>query len=108
MKSIRQYLLVGFFSTLLLASFVSFLISYLSTTEEINELHDAQLVENARFIGGFLNQKINKINLQHISEALLQVNNNHFQSGTEYNADGHAYERKIGYSSMGQTRKTIT
>ena len=62
MKSIRQYLLVGFFSTLLLASFVSFLISYLSTTEEINELHDAQLVENARFIGGFLNQKINKIN----------------------------------------------
>jgi len=95
MKSIRQYLLVGFFSTLLLASFVSFLISYLSTTEEINELHDAQLVENARFIGGFLNQKINKINLQHISEALLQVNNNHFQSGTEYNADGHAYERKI-------------
>ena len=95
MKSIRQYLLIGLFSTLLLTSLVSFLVSYLATTEEVNELHDAQLVENSRLISGFLNQKINKINLEHINQALMRVSNIHFENAESSNTDGHPYERKV-------------
>ncbi len=95
MKSIRHYLLTGLFSTLLLATFVSFIISYLSTTEEIGELHDARLIENARFISGFLNQKAQKLNLAYINETLSQVKETQLESGETYNADGHAYERKV-------------
>lgn len=94
MKSIRQYLLWGLFATLLLASFISFVISYLATTEEINELLDAQLIENSRFVGGFLNKK-NKPNLEQINEALLQVKATQLEKGQSYNSDTHAYERKI-------------
>ncbi|HQV22421.1 MAG TPA: ATP-binding protein [Agitococcus sp.] len=95
MKSIRHYLLIGLFSTLLLTSLVSFLVSYLATTEEVNELHDAQLVENSRLISGFLNQKINKINLEHINQALMRVSNIQFNTQENTNTDGHPYERKV-------------
>lgn len=107
MKSIRQYLLFGFLATLLLASLVSFLISYLATTEEVNEIHDAQLIENARFISGFLNQKINKISLEHINQALLQANATKLTADTEYNADGHAYERKVAIQVWSKNGKLL-
>ena len=95
MKSIRQYLLWGLFSTLLLSSCASFLISYVSSTHEISELHDAQLIENARFIEGFLNQKPHKLNIEQINQALSQVKATHLEEGEDYNADSHAYERKV-------------
>ena len=66
MKSIRQYLLLGLFGALLLSSCASFLISYVASTHEISELHDAQLIENSRFIEGFLNQKPHKLNIEQI------------------------------------------
>ena len=71
------------------------MISYVSTTEEIGELHDARLIENARFISGFLNQKAQKLNLQHINAALSHVKETQLEHGETYNADGHAYERKV-------------
>lgn len=95
MKSIRQYLLLGLFGTLLLSSCASFLISYISTTEEIGELHDAQLIENSRFIEGFLNQKPHKLNIEQINQALSQVKATHLEEGEDFNADTHAYERKV-------------
>lgn len=95
MKSIRQYLLLGLFGTLLLSSCASFLISYVASTHEISELHDAQLIENSRFIEGFLNQKPHKLNIEQINQALSQVKATHLEDGEDFNADTHAYERKV-------------
>ena len=53
MKSIRQYLLVGMFSALILAFIVSFVISYRATTEEVEELYDAQLIQDAVLLKAF-------------------------------------------------------
>ena len=95
MKSIRQYLLLGMFVTLLLAFMVSLLISYRAINYEIAEVYDAQLVQDARFIEGFLNQKSYKIDWSHISQALAHINQLSFNQGEEANADGHSYERKM-------------
>jgi two-component system sensor histidine kinase QseC len=95
MKSIRQYLLLGMFATLLLAFMVSLLISYRAINYEIAEVYDAQLVQDARFIEGFLNQKSYKIDWSHISQALAHINQLSFNQGEEANADGHSYERKM-------------
>jgi len=95
MKSIRQYLLLGMFATLLLAFMVSLLISYRAINYEIAEVYDAQLVQDARFIEGFLNQKSYKIDWLHISQALAHINQLSFNQGEEANADGHSYERKM-------------
>jgi len=95
MKSIRQYLLLGMFASLLLAFMVSLLISYRAINYEIAEVYDAQLVQDARFIEGFLNQKSYKIDWSHISQALAHINQLSFNQGEEANADGHSYERKM-------------
>ena len=95
MKSIRQYLLLGMFATLLLAFMMSLLISYRAINYEIAEVYDAQLVQDARFIEGFLNQKSYKIDWSHISQALAHINQLSFNQGEEANADGHSYERKM-------------
>jgi two-component system sensor histidine kinase QseC len=95
MKSIRQYLLLGMFAALLLAFMVSLLISYRAINYEIAEVYDAQLVQDARFIEGFLNQKSYKIDWSHISQALAHINQLSFNQGEEANADGHSYERKM-------------
>lgn len=95
MKSIRQYLLLGMFASLLLAFMVSLLISYRAINYEIAEVYDAQLVQDARFIEGFLNQKSYKIDWLHISQALAHINQLGFNQGEEANADGHSYERKM-------------
>lgn len=95
MKSIRQYLLLGMFASLLLAFMVSLLISYRAINYEIAEVYDAQLVQDARFIEGFLNQKSYKINWLHISQSLAHINQLSFNQGEEANADGHSYERKM-------------
>jgi len=95
MKSIRQYLLLGMFAALLLALMVSLLISYRAINYEIAEVYDAQLVQDARFIEGFLNQKSYKIDWSHISQALAHINQLSFNQGEEANADGHSYERKM-------------
>lgn len=107
MKSIRQYLLWGLFSTLLLSSLASFLISYISSAEEIGELHDAQLIENARFIEGFLNQKPHKLNMDQINQALYQVKATHLEEGEAFNADTHTYERKVAIQVWDKNGKLL-
>ncbi|PTQ90444.1 ATP-binding protein [Agitococcus lubricus] len=95
MKSIRQYLLLSLCAIFGLAFFVSFLIGYYSTAEEVEELYDAQLVEDARFIEGFLNQRSNKLDWRHINAALANADKIQLTNGEEYSAEGHAYERKM-------------
>lgn len=95
MKSIRQYLLVGMFLALILAFIVSFVISYRATTEEVEELYDAQLIQDARFVEGFLNQSTHKLDWQHINRALANAAKVSFAKGVESNPEGHAYEHKM-------------
>ncbi len=95
MKSIRQYLLVGLFSALLLAFIVSFVISYRATATEIQEMYDAQLIQDARFIEGFLNQETYKLDWKHLNKALANAGKLSFAEGVESSSEGHAYERKM-------------
>ncbi|MBH1972088.1 hypothetical protein FK216_13040 [Moraxellaceae bacterium AER2_44_116] len=95
MKSIRQYLLVGMFSALILAFVVSFVISYRATTEEVKELYDAQLIQDARFVEGFLNQATHKLDWKHINRALANAAKVSFAEGVESSPEGHAYEHKM-------------
>ena len=95
MKSIRQYLLVGMFSALILAFIVSFVISYRATTEEVEELYDAQLIQDARFVEGFLNQATHKLDWIHINRALANAAKVSFAEGVESSPEGHAYEHKM-------------
>lgn len=95
MKSIRQYLLWGMLAALLLAFFISLMISYRAISHEVEEVYNAQLVQDARFIEGFLNQPQQKISWSDINQALAHINQINFSDDDEENEDGHSYERKL-------------
>ncbi|MDP2228884.1 MAG: ATP-binding protein [Moraxellaceae bacterium] len=94
MRSIHRQLLLTLLLTLVGAFSLSGLLSYFTTAHEVDELFDAQLIENARVLKGVLNQPGDKVNWGQMQDALAETTHEHPASGDAM-ASGHAYEKKI-------------
>lgn len=94
MRSIRQQLLLILASILIATFSVSGLLSYLSTAEEVHELFDAQLIENARVLKGVMNHSTEHLDWEHM-RASLEETRQEKGLDAEDMADGHAYEKKV-------------
>ncbi|HET8731035.1 MAG TPA: ATP-binding protein [Moraxellaceae bacterium] len=94
MRSIRQQLLLILASILLVTFAVSGVLSYLATAEEVQELFDAQLIENARVLKGVMNHAEGQVDWSHVRASLDETRDEHV-TGNDPVTDGHAYEKKI-------------
>ncbi len=70
MRSIQRHLLYTLLAILLVTFSISGVLSYLTTAQEVHELFDAQLIENARVLKGVMNHHIEKPDWEHLRTSL--------------------------------------
>lgn len=94
MRSIRRQLLLILAAVLVGTFSVSGLLGYFATAEEVQELFDAQLIENARVLKGVMNHSAKRVDWEHMRDSLEETRREHdLDPGTM--DDGHAYEKKV-------------
>jgi two-component system, OmpR family, sensor histidine kinase QseC len=94
MRSIRRQLLVILLTTLGVSFAVSGLLGYLTTADEVHELFDAQLIENARVLKGVMNHPADKVDWARMRASLEETRRENI-SDDNLMAEGHAYEKKV-------------
>lgn len=94
MHSIRRQLLLALMAILLVTFSASALLGYFSTAQEVDELFDAQLIENARVLKGVMNHPADQINWAQMRLSLEETSQEKIRD-TDPMAAGHAYERKV-------------
>lgn len=94
MRSIRRQLIITLLIILLTAFSVSGILGYLTTSEEVHELFDAQLIENARVLKGVMNHPAGQIDWEHMRRS-LEESRQEKVADDDLMADGHAYEKKV-------------
>lgn len=94
MYSIRHQLLLILASILIATFSMSGLLGYFATAEEVQELFDAQLIENARVLKGVMNHSAEHVDWDHMRTSLEETRDDDVQD-SDAMADGHAYEKKV-------------
>jgi two-component system sensor histidine kinase QseC len=94
MRSIRRQLLLLLAAILALTFTISGLLGYLATAEEVQELFDAQLIENARVLKGVMNHSPEHVDWEHMRASLEETRDEEV-GDNDAMADGHAYEKKV-------------
>lgn len=93
-RSIRQQLLILLAAILLVAFCISGVLGYLATAQEVRELFDAQLIENARVLKGVMNHPAAELDWEKMRRSLEETRLEKVQHD-DLMAPGHAYEKKV-------------
>lgn len=94
MRSTRQQLLLLLAGILIGTFSLTGVLNYLSAAEEVQELFDAQLIENARVLKGVMNHAEEQVDWAHMRRS-LDESRRQAVPADDAMASGHAYEKKI-------------
>jgi two-component system sensor histidine kinase QseC len=94
MRSTRQQLLLLLAGILIGTFSLTGLLNYLATAEEVQELFDAQLIENARVLKGVMNHSEEHVDWDHMRKSLEETRREVVPDDDPM-ASGHAYEKKV-------------
>lgn len=94
MRSTRQQLLLLLAGILAGTFSLTGLLNYFATAEEVQELFDAQLIENARVLKGVMNHPEASVDWAHMRKSLEETGREVVPDDDPM-ASGHAYEKKV-------------
>lgn len=94
MRSTRQQLLLLLAGILIGTFTLTGVLNYLATGEEVQELFDAQLIENARVLKGVMNHPAASVDWAHMRKSLEETRRQTVPADDPM-ASGHAYEKKV-------------
>lgn len=94
MRSTRQQLLLLLAGILIGTFSLAGILNYFATAEEVQELFDAQLIENARVLKGVMNHSEEHVDWEHMRKSLEETRRE-VVAADDTMASGHAYEKKV-------------
>jgi two-component system, OmpR family, sensor histidine kinase QseC len=104
--SIKKFIFIGILVCSTIAFTLIFLLNKEKTSEEIEEVYDAQLAQTSRILQSFLVHPKDEINFTHLTQALATAERTY--NTIQPTDEGHPYELKFGIQIWDSERKLLT